>query len=98
MFEDKVLTCRDCGTEFVFTAGEQEFYKERGLSKDPQRCYSCRKRRKYSTGDNKTAVLYEIVCAKCGEVEEIPFEPRHNKPVYCSKCYREMKALDGDNS
>ena len=30
-FEDKVLTCRDCGQEFVFTAGEQEFYAEKVL-------------------------------------------------------------------
>jgi CxxC-x17-CxxC domain-containing protein len=42
---DKTLTCRDCGQEFVFTAGEQAFYQERGFS-EPQRCPSCRSRRK----------------------------------------------------
>ena len=26
MFEDKTLVCKDCGKEFVWTAGEQEFY------------------------------------------------------------------------
>ena len=31
MFEDKVLICRDCGREFTFTAGEQEFYAEKGF-------------------------------------------------------------------
>lgn len=95
MFSDKVLVCRDCGEEFVFTAGEQEFYAQRGFTKDPQRCYSCRKRRKHSTDEN-TTVLYEIVCAKCGEIEQIPFEPRHNRPVYCGKCYREMKGQEGE--
>lgn len=42
---DRTLTCRDCGNEFVFTAGEQDFYVSRGFS-DPQRCPSCRQARK----------------------------------------------------
>jgi CxxC-x17-CxxC domain-containing protein len=42
---DRTLTCRDCGQQFVFTAGEQAFYQERGFS-DPQRCPSCRQARK----------------------------------------------------
>lgn len=96
MFTDKVLTCRDCDAEFVFTVGEQEFYAQRGFTKEPQRCYTCRKRRKHSTGEENTTVLYEIVCAKCGEIEQIPFEPRHNRPVFCGKCYREMKGLEGE--
>lgn len=42
---DRTLTCRDCGEEFTFTGGEQEFYTERGFS-EPQRCPSCRQQRK----------------------------------------------------
>ena len=38
MYEDKTLVCKDCGNEFVFTAGEQEFYAERGFQNEPQRC------------------------------------------------------------
>ena len=45
-FEDKTLVCQDCGNEFVFTAGEQEFYKEKGLDNEPKRCKDCRNRRK----------------------------------------------------
>ncbi|MDD6264130.1 MAG: zinc-ribbon domain-containing protein [bacterium] len=45
-FEDKTLVCQDCGNEFVFTAGEQEFYKEKGLDNEPKRCKECRNRRK----------------------------------------------------
>lgn len=91
MFEDKVLVCKDCGCEFVFTAGEQEFYAERNFQTQPQRCHDCRKRRKYSTGEGKPPVYYEIVCSKCGKVEKIPFEPRHDKPVFCGNCYKEVK-------
>lgn len=43
---DKNLTCRDCGSEFVFTEGEQQFYKEKGFDNDPVRCAACRKARK----------------------------------------------------
>lgn len=45
-FEDKTLVCQDCGNEFVFTAGEQEFYKEKGLDNEPKSCKECRNRRK----------------------------------------------------
>ena len=44
--EDKKIICKDCGKEFIFTVGEQEFYKEKGFENDPVRCPECRKARK----------------------------------------------------
>ena len=44
--EDKTLKCKDCGKDFVFTVGEQEFYKEKGFENEPQRCPECRQARK----------------------------------------------------
>ncbi|AEB76780.1 zinc-ribbon domain-containing protein [Clostridium botulinum] len=44
--EDKTIVCKDCGNEFVFTTGEQEFYKEKGFENSPVRCPECRKKRK----------------------------------------------------
>jgi len=46
--EDKTLKCQesDCGAEFIFTTGEQEFYKERGFDVEPKRCKECRDKRK----------------------------------------------------
>jgi len=43
---DKTIECKDCGKEFVFTEGEQEFYKEKGFENDPVRCPDCRRARK----------------------------------------------------
>ena len=43
---DKTLICKDCGAEFVFTAGEQQFYQEKGFTNKPQRCKACRDARK----------------------------------------------------
>jgi CxxC-x17-CxxC domain-containing protein len=51
LYSDKVLTCADCGQEFVFSAREQEFYATRQFS-DPRRCGSCRASRKASRGDS----------------------------------------------
>ncbi len=44
--EDKTLVCQDCGSEFVFTVGEQEFYKEKGFDNEPKRCKVCRDKKK----------------------------------------------------
>ena len=52
MYEDKTLVCQDCGNEFVFTAGEQDFYKEKGLDNEPKRCVECRRARK-ANNNNK---------------------------------------------
>jgi CxxC-x17-CxxC domain-containing protein len=49
-FADKTLTCRDCGMDFVFTAGEQEFYASKGFVNEPTRCPSCRQARKSQAG------------------------------------------------
>ena len=43
---DKTITCRDCGSEFIFSVGEQEFYKEKGFDNEPVRCPDCRRARK----------------------------------------------------
>ena len=49
-FDDRTITCRDCGTSFVFTAGEQAFYQQKGFSNEPTRCPSCRRAKKESGG------------------------------------------------
>ena len=49
-YADKIIRCRDCGTDFVFTAGEQEFYAQKGFTNEPTRCPACRQARKASGG------------------------------------------------
>jgi CxxC-x17-CxxC domain-containing protein len=50
-YADKTLTCRDCGMEFVFTSGEQEFYAQKGFTNEPTRCPACRQARKANAGN-----------------------------------------------
>lgn len=49
-YTDQVITCSDCGIDFVFSASEQEFFAEKGFSSAPKRCSSCRAQRRASGG------------------------------------------------
>ena len=88
MYTDKTLVCKDCGNEFVFTAGEQEFYAEKGFQNEPTRCKACRQARKASRpAAGGTSEMFDAVCAECGKPTKVPFQPREDRPVYCSECY-----------
>ncbi len=89
MFEDKTLTCKDCGKEFVFTAGEQAFYAEKGFQNEPTRCKDCRNARKAARGTAATGERerFETVCAECGKPTSVPFIPKSDRPIYCSECF-----------
>ncbi len=89
MYEDKTLTCKDCGNEFVFTAGEQEFYAERGFQNEPQRCKACRDARKQASRTAKET--FTTVCAECGKEARVPFQPSDDRPVYCSECFAKKR-------
>ncbi len=86
MYTDKTLVCKDCGQEFVFSAGEQEFYAERGFENEPQRCKSCRAARK-GVAPRPERVMYDAVCSECGKDCKVPFQPSGDRPIYCSDCF-----------
>ena len=109
-YQDRTLTCADCGQQFTWTAGEQEFYAQRGLTNEPRRCPDCRRARKsqqggggyasgggysgggggYSSGggyERPARQMYPAVCSECGKETMVPFQPRGDKPVYCSDCF-----------
>ncbi|MDE2860115.1 MAG: zinc-ribbon domain containing protein [Chloroflexota bacterium] len=92
---DKSLVCRECGVEFLFTEGEQDFYQKRGLLNEPSRCPECRaaRRRSRSSEDGAPRVMHAIVCASCGRDAEVPFQPRLGRPVYCSDCFTAERAV-----
>ena len=89
MYEDRTLKCKDCGEDFVFTAGEQEFYASKGFENDPQRCKACRDKRK--NGARPEREMYAATCASCGQEARIPFKPSMDRPVYCSECFAKMR-------
>lgn len=91
MFNDKTLTCRDCGQEFAFSASEQEFFAEKGFTNEPGRCPSCRAAKKQQNSGGygrQQRELFPAVCATCGKETMVPFQPSGEKPVYCRDCYQ----------
>ncbi len=99
-FTDKTLTCKDCGQEFIWTAGEQEFYQTRGLQNQPGRCPSCRAARRSNSGGGGYASersmsgpreFHIATCSNCGQEARVPFVPRGDKPVYCSSCFEQVR-------
>ena len=93
-FQDKTLTCMDCGSEFTFTTGEQEFYQSKELLHEPRRCPQCRleRRRGGSQGfGGRARELFKVICASCGVETEVPFQPREDRPVYCSNCFSKTR-------
>ena len=86
MYQDKTLTCRECGNEFVFSANEQAFYAEKGFQNEPGRCPACRAARRQNGGNRSERQMYEVICADCGVSTLVPFQPRGDKPVYCREC------------
>jgi CxxC-x17-CxxC domain-containing protein len=94
-FEDKSLQCVECGATFTFTAGEQEFYSTRGLQNEPKRCPQCRQARKAERSGGASRAprqMFPAVCAQCGKETEVPFEPRGDRPVYCSDCFNKVRS------
>ena len=86
-FEDKAVVCRDCGGDFIFSAAEQEFYAEKGFQNTPYRCRPCREAAS-KRPVNPPRETFTAICAQCGAETQIPFEPRNDRPVYCSACYQ----------
>lgn len=89
-FEDVQIACTDCGADFTFSADDQEFYSSKGFS-NPKRCSVCRANRKMNSGQRGGGYnrrQYDVVCSACGVQTTVPFEPKGDRPVYCSDCYR----------
>jgi CxxC-x17-CxxC domain-containing protein len=90
MYQDKTLTCKDCGTNFDFTANEQEFYAQKGFTNEPGRCPACRAAKKNQGGGQGRGgerQMHTTTCANCGTTTTVPFKPTGDKPVYCRECY-----------
>ncbi|MGH2608787.1 MAG: zinc-ribbon domain containing protein [Tepidiformaceae bacterium] len=95
-YTDQTLTCSDCGSSFTFTAGEQEFHASKGFTNPPRRCPNCRAARRsesggggggYSRGGGARE-MFTVTCSSCGKDAQVPFEPRGDRPVYCSDCFK----------
>ena len=99
-FLDRLLTCADCGGEFIFTAGEQLFFFDKQFKNDPKRCKPCKCKRGVAgaaagsgpaaAGLSRTETRTE--CSECGVETTVPFKPTQGRPVLCRQCFQTKRA------
>ena len=95
-FQDKVLKCVDCGSEFVFTAGEQLFFHDKQFKNEPKRCRNCKSKRVTALGDPIQGPSHQKVetrtqCYQCGKETTVPFRPTQGRPVLCRECFQSTR-------
>lgn len=97
-FEDKSILCIDCSTHFIWTSGEQVFYRDKQLQNPPKRCKECKNAKNERIAAIAAAQLsgvkqrieVAVNCARCGQSTTVPFYPSQGRPVYCRSCFLEM--------
>ena len=97
-FEDTPILCIDCGINFIWTVGEQAFFRDKKLQNPPKRCKECKQAKNERLAAIAAAqasgvrqrIEVAVNCAKCGETTTVPFYPSQGRPVYCRSCFLEM--------
>jgi CxxC-x17-CxxC domain-containing protein len=91
-FQDRTLRCADCGSDFVWTAGEQAFFADKHFTNEPRRCRACKAKRAQrqasgpAAGRDRTET--RATCSACGKETTVPFRPSQGRPVYCRDCFQ----------
>jgi CxxC-x17-CxxC domain-containing protein len=92
-FQDKILSCVDCGAEFVWTAGEQLFFADKNFKNEPKRCKACKAKRaaRAASPGVRERVETTATCSACGKETTVPFRPTQGRPVFCKECFQQRK-------
>ena len=94
-FQDKSLTCVDCGSEFIWTAGEQLFFADKQFKNEPKRCKACKAKRANRASSTSSGpggrVETTTNCSACGKETTVPFRPTQGRPVFCKECFQQRK-------
>ena len=98
-FQDKVLKCIDCGTDFIFTSGEQLFFHDKQFKNEPKRCKACKAKRLAVLGGPQgtpgqaryNKVETQATCSGCGKQTTVPFRPTQGRPVFCRECFQSRR-------
>lgn len=95
---DKEIMCIDCGQNFIWTIGEQSFFRDKGLTNPPKRCKTCKQAKNErlaaiaaaQAAGVKQRIEVAVHCAKCKSYTTVPFYPSQGRPVLCRSCYLEQ--------
>ena len=103
MLADRAIKCVDCGEDFVWTAGEQTFFHDKGLKNEPKRCKPCKQAKNErlaaivaaQAGGVRQRIEVSVRCAQCGQPTTVPFYPSQGRPVFCRSCFLAQRDSDG---
>ena len=105
-FQDRTIPCVDCGEEFIWTAGEQVFFHDKGLKNEPKRCKPCKQAKNERLAAIAAAqaagvrqrIEVTVNCAQCGQQTTVPFYPSQGRPVFCRSCFLAMRGPDAQSA
>jgi CxxC-x17-CxxC domain-containing protein len=91
--QDRILRCVDCDAEFIWTAGEQQFFADKNFKNEPKRCKDCKTRRASRPVGSAGRERVETVatCSACGKETTVPFLPTQGRPIFCKECFQSRK-------
>ena len=97
-YHDRILKCSECSAEFVFTAGEQMFFADKGFKNEPKRCKGCKARRAEGAGPGVAGGLQmrsetKTNCSQCGKDTTVTFRPTQWRPVFCRECFQQRRSM-----
>ena len=110
-FRDRNLTCVECKSQFLFSADDQRYHTEKGYT-EPKRCSACRASRRQDRGgggggggfgggsggfSQGPRQMHPATCGECGQPTEVPFQPRGDRPVYCTNCLAKRRRSGADS-
>jgi CxxC-x17-CxxC domain-containing protein len=114
VYSDRTLTCVQCGNDFTFTADDQQYHASRGYQEPKRCPACRAERRNSQGGgsyggassyggggggyDRPQRQMYSATCANCGREALVPFQPRGDKPVYCSECFQTNRSYDSSSA
>jgi CxxC-x17-CxxC domain-containing protein len=105
-FEDRAIHCVDCSQEFIWTAGEQLFFHDKGLRNEPKRCKPCKQAKNErlaaiaaaQSSGVRQRIEVSVQCAQCSQTTTVPFYPSQGRPVFCRSCFLVSRAADDQGS
>ena len=98
-FQDRILTCVDCGAEFVWTAGEQQFFADKNFKNEPKRCKACKAKRgqrparQSGVAGTSGSRPDHVLGVRQGNDRAVPAD--QGRPVFCKECFQQRKSRRG---
>ena len=105
-YQDRTIKCVDCTENFIWTAGEQVFFHDKGLKNEPKRCKPCKQAKNErlaaiaaaQSSGVRQRIEVSVQCAQCGQQTTVPFYPSQGRPVYCRSCFLAGRSSNGDGA